>query len=74
MITSNSIWSRLKIPVTVDEKVGMVDLWGKCSGCHANPLGNYTKYSVQAPIRWTEKWTNVGRVELLNGNNQGLFE
>lgn len=37
-------------------------------------MGNYTKYNVQAPIRWTEKWTNVGRVELLIENNQGLFE
>lgn len=30
--------------------------------------------NVQAPIRWTEKWTNVGRVDLLIENNQGLFE
>lgn len=37
-------------------------------------MGNYTKHNAQAPIRWTEKWTNVGRVELLIENNQGLFE
>lgn len=43
MITSNSTWSRSKIPVTLDEKVGMVHLWENMLRMSWKPLGKLHK-------------------------------